>query len=187
MNWPTAARPPRRTKEVGIAIGIAIGAMVIATAALIVGLIDLNRTRPAAPPVTVTQRPSPPTRSAAEQANADHTACEAIAPLMSESNHTAQAYSSLGPANSPEWKVGVPKFVSDTKDWVSRIQPVIDTHPDADAYFRRSMQRFIDDRRYLVADLEAGPWQPYDQTNWNDSLSALGGPLSICWDLGVKW
>lgn len=187
MNWPTPAAPPRRIKLIVIAIATAIAAMVIAITALIVGIIDLTRTTPSAQPVRVTEHPSPPTRSAAEQASADHALCEAIAPLMSESNHTAQAYSSLGPANSPEWKVGVPKFVSDTKDWVSRIQPVIDTHPDADAYFRRSMQRFIDDRRYLVADLEAGPWQPYDQTNWNDSLSALGGPLTICWDLGVKW
>jgi hypothetical protein len=162
---------------------------VIATAALVVGIIDLTRPSTTAAPVAGTSSVStPPERSnPGDMTAANRALCMAIAPLMSESNRTAQAYSNLGPANSPEWSAGVPKFLSDTRDWVGRIQPVIDSHSNADPYLRRSLQRFVDDRRYLVADLEVGPWQPYDQTNWNDSLSALGGPLSICWDLGVKW
>ena len=53
------------------------------------------------------------------------------------------------------------------------MQPVIDSHGDADPFLLRSMQRFVDDQRDLVADLEAGDgaeWLPYDQTSWNDSL-----------------
>jgi hypothetical protein len=106
---------------------------------------------------------------------------------MTEDNRVAKAFSSLGPPGSPGWDAGKQKFLSETKDWVGRIQPMIDNHPDVDPYFRRSLQRFVDDQRFLIADLEAGPWQPYDQTIWNDSLAAGSGPLSICWDLGVEW
>lgn len=81
----------------------------------------------------------------------------------------------------------MPKFISDTKDWVGRIQPIIDSHPGVDPYFHRTLQRFVDDQRNLVADLEAGPWQPYDQTIWNDGLGAGNGPQVTCWDLGIKW
>lgn len=113
--------------------------------------------------------------------------CSAIAPLMTESDRISKTYSNLGPAGSPTYSAGLSTFISDTKNWVRRMQPVIDGHPNVDPFLRRSLQRFVDDRRYLVADLEEGPVQPYDQTDWNDSLSAYNGPLTICWDAGVKW
>lgn len=35
-----------------------------------------------------------------------------------------------------EWEEpGVPRFVGDTKDWLERIQPIIDGHSDADPFF----------------------------------------------------
>lgn len=106
---------------------------------------------------------------------------------MTENNQAAKTFTGLGPAGSPERDAGKDKFISVTRDWVGRIQPVIDNHLSVDPYLHRSLQRFVDDQRFLITDLEAGPWQPYDQTIWNDSLAAGSGPLSICWDLGVKW
>jgi hypothetical protein len=106
---------------------------------------------------------------------------------MAESDRTGKAYGKLGLAGSPAWNAGLPTFISDTKDWFGRIQPVIDSHPDADPYLRRGLQRLIDDRRFLVADLEAGPFQTYDDTIWQDSLAAYTGPLNVCYDLGVTW
>jgi hypothetical protein len=176
--------PVKRGKGLAAAVGAAI---VLAAAALVVGIIALVRPAPA-PPLT-----SAPTSSSAHPTGtmeANRAFCNDIAPLMTESNKTAQAYSRLGKGNTPEWKAGVPTFVSETKAWIGEIQPVIDSHGDADPFLLRSMQRFVDDRRYLVADLEAGEgaeWMPYDQTNWDDSLSALNGPLTVCWPLGVKW
>jgi hypothetical protein len=38
----------------------------------------------------------------------------------------------------------------------------------------------------VVADLETGSWQPYDQSIWDDSLGAGTDPQGICWGLGVK-
>lgn len=161
---------------------------VLAAVALVVAIIALTQSDMAAN----SKLPASPSPSTTPSSSTDYTAgnralCTAIAPLMTENNQAAKAFSSLGPAGSPERDAGKDKFISVTKDWVGRIQPVIDSHLNVDPYFHRSLQRFVDDQRFLIADLEAGPWQPYDQTIWNDSLAADSGPLSICWDLGVKW
>jgi hypothetical protein len=169
-----------------LAVGVA--AILLATAALVVGIVDLVRpATPAAPAASTSTTPAAPP-GPTDFTAANRALCTAIAPLMTDSNRVAKAYSSLGPAGTPTWNAGVPKFISDTKDWVGHIQPVIDSHPDADPFFRRSLQRFVDDRRFLILDLEAaGPYPAYDDTIWNDSLAAGSGPLNICWDLGVKW
>ena len=170
-----------------MAIAVA-AAIVLAVAALVVSVVDLTRSSSTSAPVASTPAAPAPTTAPADTTAANRALCTAISPLMADSNRVAKAYSSLGPAGSPAWNAGVPTFVSDTKDWLGRIQPVIDGHPDADPFFRRSLQRFVDDRRFLILDLEApGPYQPYDDTIWYDSLAAGSGPLNICWDLGVKW
>jgi hypothetical protein len=183
-DWRYAPPPPRRSKGMAIAVAAAI---VLAIAALVIGIVDLTRSSPAAAPAATTPTAPGPTSAPADTTSANRALCTAIAPLMTEDNRVAKTLSSLAPAGSPAWNAAVPKFVSDTKDWVGRIQPVIDSHPDVDPYFRRSLQRFVDDQRALAGDLEAGPWQAYDQTIWDDGLGAGTGPLSICWDLGVKW
>jgi hypothetical protein len=182
--WRYAPPPPRRSKVMPVAIGTAI---VLATAALVVGIVDLTRsTKPTE--AASSAATAAPASAPSDVAAANRALCNAIAPLMTDSNRAAKAYSSLGPAGTPTWNAGVPNFITDTKDWLGQIQPVIENHPDADPFFRRSLQRFVDDRRFLILDLEAaGPYPPYDDTIWNDSLAAGSGPLNICWDLGVKW
>jgi hypothetical protein len=106
---------------------------------------------------------------------------------MTESDSVTNAYIDSGGATSPERNAARPKFVSDTRDWTSRIQPIIDAHPDVDPYFARTLQRFVDDRRLLITDLDAGPSLPYDETVYSDSMAAYNGPLRTCYDLGVKW
>lgn len=183
-QWPYTSPPPRRNK--GTAIAIAAVALV-ATAALVVGIIALSRSSTSTSTAAANPTTLAPTSAPADTTSANRALCTAIAPLMGDSDRSARAYSDLGPAGTPAWKAGAPTFISETKDWVERIQPVIDSHPLADPFLRRSLQRFVDDRRYLVADLEAGGWQSNDQTNWNDSLSAYNGPLTTCWNLGIKW
>jgi hypothetical protein len=169
-------------------LAAAVGAaIVLAAAALVVGIVALVRPAPSAPPPAAA--PSSSSAHPTGTTEANRAFCTDIAPLMTESDKTAQAFSHPE-KNSPEYQAGVPAFVGDTKAWVGRMQAVIDSHGDADPYLLRSMQRFVDDRRDLVADLEAGSgaeWRPYDQTSWNDSLAAGSGPLSACWNLGVKW
>lgn len=163
--------------------------MLISTAALVVGIIGL--VRPSASPAQSVGTPaastSPARSNPVDTTAANKALCGAIAPLMAESDRISKALSSQAPAGSPGWNAEMPKFISAEKDLLGRIQPIIDSHPDVDPYFHRTLQRYVDDRRNLVADIEAGPWQPYDQNIWDDSLGAYNGPLVTCWDLGVKW
>jgi hypothetical protein len=185
FGWQPAPPPPvKRGKGLAAAVGAAV---VLAAAALVVGVIALVRPAPSLPPPAAAPASRPAHPAGTTEAN--RAFCTDIAPLMAESNKTAQAFN-RPQKNSPEWKAGAPAFISDTKAWAIRMQAVIDSHGDADPYLQRSMQRVIDDRRYLVADLVAGDgaeWLPYDQTNWNDSLSALSGPAAVCFDIGVTW
>jgi hypothetical protein len=177
-----AAQPGQRRPRFS---WLALCALVVASAALVVGIAALVRPTPAPPPAA-----APASSSSAHPAGtteANRAFCTAIAPLMAESDKSAQAYSHLGPPNSTEWKPGAQTFITDTKAWFGRIQPVIDTHGDADPFLLRSTQRFVDDLQYLVEDLESGPWEQYDQTIWNDSVSAVSGPLNVCAGVGVKW
>lgn len=184
MSWPSPEPAPRTPRRVGtITNGIAI---VLSCAALGVGITALLR--PAEQVAAPTPSPTSPTRPT-NTTEANRAFCTAIAPLMAESNKTAQALSHLG-KDSPDWNAGARTFIDETKDWVGRMQPVIDSHGDADPFLLRGMQRFVDDRRFLIADLQGGSepkWLPYDQTGWDDSLIAGSGPLNVCWNLGVKW
>jgi hypothetical protein len=159
-------------------------AILLSVSALAVGITALTR--------PTTTAPSEPTNAAAGPAGdttaADRALCTAIAPLMAESNRETKAWRGSGVPDSPERNAATPQYIRETQDWARRIQPIIDSNPDVDPYLRRSLQRFVDDVRLLVADLGApGPYQPYHETLFEDSLGAYAGPLNVCWDLGVKW
>jgi hypothetical protein len=167
----------------------ALGTAVLAAAALVVAIIALAQSRTTTaslpPPAPVTPSASP--ASGNDYTSANRALCTAIGPVISEDDQVARTLSDLGPAGSAGWNSGVSKFINDTKGWLGRVQPVIDSHPNVEPFLHRSLQRFVDDQRNLVADLEAGPWQRNDQTLWDDSSSVSAGPQAICWDLGVKW
>jgi hypothetical protein len=106
---------------------------------------------------------------------------------MAEINGISNTYLALGEAGTPARDSALPKFISDTQDWIGRVQPILDQHPDARPFFRRSLQRFIDDRNLLVLGLKPGPLSPEAYAMWSDSLGAYSGPLHVCDQLGVKW
>jgi len=165
----------------------ALVAAVLAAAALVVSVIALIRPTPAAipasAPVTTTPAPAQPQ----DTTTADRALCTAIAPLMTDINRVSNTYLGLGEAGTPARDSTLPKFISDTQDWIGRVQPILDQHPDARPFFRRSLQRFIDDRNLLVSDLKPGPLPPEAYALWSDSLGAYTGVLHICNQLGVKW
>ncbi len=164
--------------------------MGIGTVALVVAIVAVARPS-SAPAAQVASAPASTSPSsvapAGDTSAADRDLCTAIAPLMTESDTTATAWVNSGHTGSPERDAATPKYVSSTQDWVRRIQPVIDAHPDVDPYLHRTLQRFVDDQRLLIADIAAGPWQPYDATIYSDANAAGSGPLSVCSGLGVKW
>ena len=81
----------------------------------------------------------------------------------------------------------MPKFASDTKDWIKRTQDALDSNPDASGFLRRSLQRYIDDFHLMAVGLRPGPAKAYTENLYSDSLAAYDGPIALCGDLGVKW
>jgi hypothetical protein len=165
-----------------------LAALITAIAALVVAIIALVQpgqgTEPAPPSPAAS---ATTTRPAGDTKTADRALCTAIAPLMAEDDRTSNTFIDSGPPGSPGRDVAQPKYRSDTEDWAGRIQPILDQHQDADSFFRRTLQRFIDDRILLVRNMRPGAAKEYDNQIWSDSMSAYEGPLSVCYGLGVKW
>jgi hypothetical protein len=178
---PAPPPAPRRARFSWKALIVAV----LAAAALVVTVIALIviRPTPAAIPASAPVTTTPPQ----DTTPFDRALCTAIAPLMTEINHISNTYLGLGDAGTPARDSSLPKFISDVQDWIGRVQPILDQHPDARPFFRRSLQRFIDDRNLLVSDLKPGPLTTYAYAMWSDSLGAYSGPLHICDQLGVKW
>jgi hypothetical protein len=155
----------------------------LAAAALVISLITAhhNSSTPAAQPT------SQPTNRPASTTDSDKALCEAIAPLIKESNAEAKAFVALGNYGTPERDAGIPAYVAQTTDWVKRAQTVVDQQVSAGSpdYLKRSLQRFIDDVRAYVSNIRPGPATDGDNAAWNDSLVGLAGPLEVCGDLGV--
>jgi hypothetical protein len=174
-----------RPRGAGIAVALATVAVVLAAAALIVAVVRGGQS-PA--PATPTAPPSTsPTPAASDTEVADKALCQAIAPLMAESNKQANDWVALGEQGSPARDGALPKYVSDTKDWVRRAEAVVDAHLGINPFLIRTLHRYIDDLSLYVTNVGPGPKQIYDAAAWNDSLVAYGGPKSICLDLGVNW
>lgn len=183
--WPPAPGPlPRPKWSWSGLLGVGIG-----TVALIIAIVAVAKPSGAPPAqnATAPTSTSPSTAPAGDTSAANHELCTAIAPLMTENDYFTTTWVKSGHTGSPERDAATKPFVAATQDWAARIQPVIDAHPDADPYLRRTLQRFVDDNRLLIADVAAGPATPYDDTIYNDSVAAYGGPLSVCTGLGIKW
>jgi len=135
----------------------------------------------------VSKTAAPTATTAADTTSADRALCTAIAPLMGENDRFSNAYIRLGEAGSPARDQALPKFISDSQDWVKRVQPILDQHSDANPYLQRTLQRFLDDRSLLVSDMQPGPLTSYANTLWADSLGAYSGPLHVCGGVGITW
>jgi hypothetical protein len=170
------------------AVGLA-SAILLSIAALIVAVIDLNR--PTASTSTSQSSsvasPSPSPSTTADTTAADRALCEGAAPLIRESAERGRQFVDLGQSGTPERDAGIPSYQASVSDWVKKIQPILDQHADADAFLKRTLQRFIDDTRIYAASIRPGPENDADAAAWNDKLVAIGGPFEICHRLGVEW
>lgn len=184
-DWRYA--PPARRGNKLVTAGLVTTAL-IALAALAVGIAALvTRPTPAPGAPSSSAAASPSTTPTGDTSAADRALCTAIAPLMAESDRFSNAWTDLGEPGTPARDRATPKFISDTLDWIGRAQPMLDQHPDVDPFFRRSLQRFIDDLHLLVVDLRPGPLTSYAKALYADGVGAYSGPLHICDGLGIKW
>jgi hypothetical protein len=183
---PPQPTPPPHKRGLLITAGLVM-AILLATAALVVGIIAISR-----PTSSTSANPTPPTASPTTSGVTDTTAadrklCEAVAPLIRESADDGRSFVNLGPTGTPARDAGIPDYQASVSDWVKRIQPILDRHPDADAFFKRTLQRFIDDTRIYATSIRPGPETDADTAAWNDKLVAIGGPFDVCHRLGVQW
>jgi hypothetical protein len=178
--------PPAPRRHTGLLTAGVVVAILLSTAALVVGIINLTGPTPA-PAAAAPTSTSPSTSSTGDTTAADRALCTAIGPLMAENNKFTNAWADLGESGTPAKDAALPKFISDTQDWISRAQPILDQNPDASAFFRRSFQRFIDDQHLLAVGIAPGPFPAYATALWVDSIGAYGGPLRVCYQLGIRW
>jgi len=165
---------------------LALVAAVIAVAALVIGVIGLFRPTSGSAPASAPASTAAPT-SSADTSAADRALCNAIAPLMGDYDRISNDWLATGATGTPARDAALPKYRSDTQDWARSSQNALDDHPDASQFFRRTLQRFIDDRILLVHNMEPGPSKPPDDEAWGDSMTAYGGPLLVCGKLGITW
>jgi hypothetical protein len=180
---PPAQRPRKRGLLVTAGL---VTAILLATAALVVGIIAIsrptsgpspNRTPPAASPAT----------AGGDTTTADRALCNAIAPLMKRSTDQRNALVDSGPPGSAAQDAVLPKFVADTKDWASETEDVLAKYSEPPRHLSRTLQRYVDDMLLFVESVRPGPGTKYDEAAWTDSTVAAGGPMRVCSDLGVSW
>jgi len=179
-GYPPPAQRAKKWTAAGVVVAILIG-----LAALTVGIVALA-TRPA-PSGVAAPSPNQPAAAPSDTTEADRALCSAVAPLMTENDEFSNKYGQLGDAGTPARDAATPKYVDDTLNWVSRIQPIIDTHPDIDPFLKRSLQRYVDDQHLIAIDLQPGPLTSYAKALFADSVGAYSGPLHLCHDLGITW
>jgi hypothetical protein len=161
-----------------------VAAITAASVGLAEGVIALTRSAPRA----TAQAPTSETTTASADAKAaDLALCTAIAPLMTQFDQFSSSYVHLGKPGTPARDEATPNFVTDSQNWIGHAQPILDQHRDASAFLQRSLQRFLDDRSLLVADLTPGPLSTYATRLWADETGSYSGPLHTCDQLGVKW
>jgi hypothetical protein len=168
----------RRGRLTAAAIAVAI---VVAVAALVIAIIGLVRGPQPAQPAVTAQAPQ------SSATDADRALCQAIAPLMKENDDRSNAFLATGQPGSPEQDAALPKFVSDTQDWVRRTQQALDAHANPPRFTTRTLQRYIDDMQLFVSSVRPGPGTKYDEAAWTGSIVAYGGPLAACQALGIQW
>jgi len=174
---PSTPKPRQALGKLPASV-IAITAL-LAVAALAVSIFALVTRSPVERPSTVT--------ATGDTTAADRSLCTGIAPLMAEDNAKSTAWINTGAPGTPARDAALPGFREYTEDWAGRIQDVVDANPNAHPFLLRTLQRFIDDRVLLARNMRSGPPEKYDDAAWTDSMTAYGGPQSVCGELGVKW
>jgi hypothetical protein len=175
---PYTPSPRRRRGAILIGAGVLL-AIALGAAALVLALMSPGR-QSSAPTPTTTQQPG-------STSDADRALCQAIAPLMKTSQDERNGLVQTGPPGSPGQDAALPKFVTDTKTWASQAQQVLDEHANPPRHLTRTLQRYVDDMLLFVESVRPGPSSKYDEAAWTDSTVAAGGPMAVCYDLGVQW
>jgi hypothetical protein len=175
-------RPPKSRTGL-LAAGVAL-AVLLGVAALVLSIINAVHGPDTPPP--------PNTPAVAQQElfvdDADKPLCEAIAPLMKESDEKNHALTDSGAPGSPERSAAIPDFKKHTLDWAQRMQKIINEHADPPRYLTRTLQAYVDGSLLYSENIYPDrPPDSFDGAVWDSAAVAYGGPLGTCYKLGIKW
>jgi hypothetical protein len=162
-------------------------ACVLAAAALVVGIIGLKDGgdelgRDGSMP---SQSQSPTVEVFVD--GKDRELCQAMSPLMSESNNSSNALHALA-QNTPERKAAIPKYVSDTYAWARRAQDVLNRHLDPPRFLTQNFQAFIYHNVLFAEGLAPDrDSSAYENEIYEYSIKDLAGLIGRCSDLDIRW
>jgi len=186
-SFATPSRPATASRA-----GIWLGgiAVVLAAAALVVGIIALTTgaSRAASQPSPTEGTASTASEPEVFVAGPDKELCIAIAPLMCEETDRANAFFATGAPDSSQRKAAIPDFKAGTLDWADRAQSVLNEHADPPRYLTRTLQQYIDGMLLYSENIypEKAP-DAYDDETYDSAAVAYGGPLGTCNRMGVRW
>lgn len=178
-------RPIKPHRNTGLLIAV-VAATVIGITGLVVGIVGLTRPAPAPLSAPTSAAPTAATQTGDPVAGAK-ALCTAMGPLFAENDKKSNAWQATGDPGTPARDAALPGYRAFIEDWAGRAQDIVNAHPDADPFMTRTTQRFIDDMVLLVRNMRPGPSKQPDDEAWADSMTAYGGPLSVCQSLGIKW
>ena len=178
---PNTGRARKRTGLLAAGVMLAV---LLGVAALVVAIVSAaHGNEPSQPP--------PVPHAEAQQLfvdDADKPLCEAVGPLMKDSNDVTNAFIAKGDPGSPERRAAIPQFKADSLDLADRIQKVINEHADPPRYLTRTLQSYVDGMLLYSENMypDRGA-DPFDKATYDASVVAYGGPLATCYKLGVRW
>jgi hypothetical protein len=166
-----------------LAAGVVL-AVILATAALVVSIISASRSPEPAPPA---QTPKAEPQQLFVD-DVDRALCQAIGPLMKESDEKSNAFIASGLAGSPERSAAIPKFKADILDWATRTQQVINEHAEPPRYLTRTLQNYVDGMLLYSENIYPNMGvDSFDKATYDSAVVYYGGPLATCYKLGVRW
>lgn len=99
----------------------------------------------------------------------------------------SNAYARLGDAGTPECDAATTNSSPTPQDWVRRIQPVLDQHPVVEPYyFKRSLQRYIDDQHLIVVDLTRARSRPTRKRSSQTASAPTADPFTCATAWGAS-
>ncbi len=165
----------RARKRTGLLAAGVILAVLLGVAALVVAIVSAAHGNEPSPP--------PPVPHAEAQQllvdDADKPLCEAVGPLMKDSDDVTNAFIAKGDPGSPERRAAIPQFKADTLDLADRIQKVINEHADPPRYLTRTLQSYVDGMLLYSENMYTGSWRRsfVTRATYDASVVAYGGPL----------
>jgi len=120
--------------------------------------------------------------------DADKALCEAIAPMMKESDRRNRLLTDAGSPGSPERSAVIPEYKKRTLDWAARMQKLLNEHADPPRFLTRTLQAYVDGSLLYSENIYPNR-EPnkFDGAVWDSAAVDYGGPLSTCYKLGVTW